>query len=120
MDPLTATFIGAGATLLGSLNKRTAETDLEAARLLDQEDPIRRTLEAFPIDKPVDARIVFINGSQAHLVRVIEIGFGAARLELQIIKPETLRGTVSFTLEPNVAAVVRFSSISMVHVKAQR
>ena len=40
VDPITGALIGAGATLLGSLNKRTAKTDFETAKLLDEEDPI--------------------------------------------------------------------------------
>lgn len=119
-DPWMGALINAGATLLGSLNKRTAMTDLEAAKLLDQEDPIKRTLEAFPVGAPIDARMIFANGTEARLTEVLEIGFGAARVELQIQQKETVGGTVTHHFGPTVAAVVRFSTVSIITVPAAR
>ena len=71
-DPITGALISAGATLLGSLNKRTAKSDFEAAKLLDEEDPIRRTLEAFPLNSQIEARMIFTSGAEGRLLKVLE------------------------------------------------
>ena len=116
-DPLTGALIGAGATLLGSLNKRSAKNDLEAAKLLDEEDPIRRILEAFPLDSPIDARMMFANGAEGRLIRVLEIGYGAARVEMQMRTTQTVRGTTTEHFGPNTVAVIRFSAVSAISLK---
>lgn len=119
-DPITGALVSAGATLLGSLNKRSAKTDLEAARLIDQEDPIRKALEAFPKDKAIDARAFFVDGHNARLVRVLEVGYGAARVRLQINTEQVSRGTTHWFLDPDVIAVVRFSAVAMITVVAPK
>jgi len=118
IDPITGALIGAGATLLGSLNKRTAKTDLEAAKLLDEEDPIRRTLGAFPLNSQIDARMIFTNGAEARLLKVLEIGYGAARVEVQMRTTQTVSGTTTEHFGPNTVAVVRFCAISVISVKS--
>ena len=117
-DPITGALIGAGATLLGSLNVGKAKTELEAAKLIDEEDPIRRTLESFPLNTTIDARVIFANGSKARLTRVLEIGYGAARLEIQMQSTTTVRGTTSKKFGEKTFAVVRFSAVSVITVRA--
>lgn len=117
-DPLTGALLSAGATLLGSLNKRTAKTDLEAARLLDEEDPIRRAFEAFPIGSDIDARIFFADGCEARLTKVLEVGYGAARVKIQMLKKQTVRGTNTEHFAHSTVAVVRFSAVSIISVQS--
>ena len=44
-DPVTVGLLGVAGSLLGSLNRSTPKSEFEAVKIIDENDPIRHTLQ---------------------------------------------------------------------------
>ena len=119
-DPISVTAgLGAGAALLGSLvGKPRPQDAVAAAELLDEQDPVRRTLEAIGSDPNASFSLRLIDGKEAHVERLIEIGFGAFRcitVEHVILDSKARRGTVGATsVTCRSVATIRYSAVAAV------
>jgi len=119
IDTYAGVLLTDNSALLGNLDNKNAENELDVARLLDEEDPVRKALQVFPLDKQIDAQILFTNGTKAKLLKVLEIGYGAARLKIQMVRRLAFHGSSSEHFEKEAVAVIRFSAIAMISKEAQ-
>ena len=82
-DIITVGLLSIGGTLLGSLNKAKPKDDFEAVKIIDENDPIRLSLEAFKESVPPGVELLMNDGTTVDLIKVRETGYGAALLEIR-------------------------------------
>ncbi len=81
-DALSLGLLGIAGNLLASLNSSNPKNDFEALKVIDENDPIRRCLSTLRDagSLTVGTHIVLIDGTRLALGRVLEVGYGAARM----------------------------------------
>lgn len=77
-----AGILATAATCLGSLHSADPRNALEAAKILDDNDPVRLTLALWLDKKPYGVSLLLLDGSTLELYEVFELGFAAARLRI--------------------------------------
>lgn len=102
--PEIFTLLGAGATLLGSLNRGTPKTEFEAVKFIDEQDPVRKTLEAVGVGVPCDIDVFFIDGTTDSFAEIVEIGYGAFRYVDMVMRNQ------------GACIVVRYSAVARIRV----
>ncbi|MCD8352553.1 MAG: hypothetical protein LUC93_18270 [Planctomycetaceae bacterium] len=77
--------LGVLGTVLGTLNQTNPTNDFESLKVIDENDPIRLSLQAIHdhTKRPQPGTCIQLrDGTTLALADVLEIGYGAARLEV--------------------------------------
>lgn len=84
-DPISVGLLGVAGSLLGSLVKASPKDAFEVEKLLDTNDPVRKSLEAIKeAGITGNEHILMANGERAEIVEILEIGYGAVRLRMDV------------------------------------
>ena len=121
-DMFTVGLLSIGGSLLGSLNRAKPKDDFEAVKIIDENDPIRRSLEMFQDSVPPGVELHMNDGTCITLTKVREIGYGAALLDIEWrheehANPEKPWGNHSAHLhisQKRGVATIRYSAVATI------
>lgn len=117
VDPFTIGGLAIAGNLLGSLNRSKPKDVFEAEKILDEQDPVRKTLEKVPRNVTLadigcyDFQITLVTGEAFTVAEIYEIGYGAFSCKTRTVKKVS---GVPFGETPIM--VIRYSSVVSVRI----
>ncbi len=86
-DAVHVGLLGIAGNLLASLNSSNPKNNFQALKIVDENDPIRLSLKAMKGQYlPPGTCLMLVDGTILGLSEVLEVGYGAARLVISIIR----------------------------------